>query len=174
MKSDYKKPICPVLAIISLLIMLTSCGYRFAGQGRLPENIKSIHIAIFENHSGEIGIEHIFTNDLISEFTKNGIKNTTRKKADAVLTGVIDAMGISTVSRRDSSTSLERRITGVVSISLTGINGNTIWSDSNISEYETYNVLTEKAGTAYGKKTAVRVVSKRIAQDIYDRITQEF
>ena len=174
MKSDYKKLICPVLTIINLLIILTSCGYRFASHGKLPENILSIHIAIFENHTGEIGIEHIFTNDLISEFIKNGIKSTTREKADAVLTGIIDTMEINTVSSRDSSTSLERRITGVVSTSLTGINGNTIWLDSNISENETYNVLTEKAGTAYGKKTAIRAVSKRIAQDIYDRITQEF
>jgi len=174
MKFDYKKWICPVLTIIGLLIILTSCGYRFAGQGKLPKDIKSIHIAIFENHSAEIATEHIFTNDLISEFTKNGINVTDREKADAVLTGVIDAMRISTVSRRDSTTSLERRITGVVSTSLTDTSGNTIWSDSNISEDEAYNVLPEKTGTAYGKKTAIRSVSKRIAEDIYDRLTQEF
>ncbi|MDM8537285.1 LptE family protein [Desulfobacterales bacterium HSG17] len=174
MKSDHKKLLYLAALTLSILLILTSCGYKFAGQGTLPSGLTSIHIAIFENHSAEIATEHIFTNDLISEFTKNGIKITNRKNADAVLTGVIDAMRISTVSRKNTSTSLERKITYVVSTSLADINGNTIWSDSNISEDEAYNVLPEKAGTAYGKKTAVSSISKRIAQDIYDRMTQEF
>ncbi|QTA79553.1 LPS-assembly lipoprotein LptE domain-containing protein [Desulfonema limicola] len=177
MKSYYTKS----LGILNLIpgfiitaLLLTSCGYRFAGQGNLPKDIKSIHIEIFKNNTAEIAAEHIFTNDLISEFNKHGIQITSKEKADAVLTCVINSMRIDTVSRRDSITSLERRITGVVSANLKDSSGNTIWMDSNIDENETYNVMTEKTGTDYGKKNAVRSVAKKIAEEIYNRLTQEF
>jgi len=180
MKLTYKKfpkfyyLIFSFVNAIILLITMTSCGYRFSGQGSLPKDIKSIHIAIFENRTREIAAEHIFTNDLISEFTKNRIKITNREKADALLTGVIETMRINTISRKDSITSLERRIIAGVSISLTDPNGNTIWSDSNIFENETYNIMTEKSDTTYGKKSAIHSISKRIAEEIYDRLTQKF
>lgn len=160
--------------LISFGILLSSCGYRFAGSGHLPPNIKTIHIEIFQNRTAETGSEHIFTNDLIFEFTRNGNPPVSREDADAVLTGSIDSMRIETISQKGQVTSLERRITALLNAKLTDKNGRIIWSDSDISYDEAYTVFSEKVATDYSKRIAVKEISKRIAEDIYNRMTDEF
>ena len=160
--------------LISFGILLSSCGYRFAGSGNLPPDIKAVHIEIFQNSTAEIGAEHIFTNDLVFEFTRNGNPPVSREDADGVITGRIDSMQIQTISRKGQITSLERRLTALLSIKLTDRNGRVIWSESDISYDEAYGVFSEKVATDYAKRIAVQEISKRIAEDIYNRLTDEF
>ena len=58
-------------ALILLGSFLSACGYRFAGGGSLPSGITSISVEMFENRTGETGVENIITNDLIYEFTRH-------------------------------------------------------------------------------------------------------
>ena len=47
----------------------------------------------------------------------------------------------------------------------------TLWSGNGITDEETYGVLSEKAATEYGKRAAIQTLSRRIAEDIYSRLT---
>ncbi len=53
-----------------LMLSFSACGYKFAGEGRLPGDIKRIKIAMLENHTGETGAEAVLTNALIQEFNR--------------------------------------------------------------------------------------------------------
>ena len=57
--------------IFLLCLFFSCCGYRFTGSGNFPTGIRSIFVAILENRTSETGVENIFTNDLIYEFTSN-------------------------------------------------------------------------------------------------------
>lgn len=161
--------------IIFLGIIFSACGYRFAGEGNLPSNVKSIFIKIFENHTGETGVESIFTNDLIYEFTRDRkVVLRSSDKADAILTGVIKSMRIKTVSRENTQTPLERRVQFAVDLKLTDPNGSVIWSVNGVSANEEYNVAPDKHVTEQNRRVATAALSKRLAEKVYNDLTADF
>lgn len=164
----------PIWMLAAVVLSMTACGYRFSAGEKLGENISTVSVKMLENRTAETGVEHIFTNDLIFEFTKNGNTVVESDDADAVLSGTIVAMPVATVAYRGQITSVERRITAVVSLSLSDRNGEIIWSANGISESETYGILTEKIATDYNKREAIRALSQRLAEAVYSRITDKF
>ncbi|MBW2001056.1 MAG: LptE family protein [Deltaproteobacteria bacterium] len=136
------------LWIIFLFLMIVSaCGYKFTGGGSFPAGIKSICVVTLENRTSETGAENIFTNDLIYEVTRdNKAVLTTKDKADALLSGIIQSMNIETISRKAaySSLSLERRVTITVDVKLTNPDGRVVWSANNVSANEAYDVMPDK------------------------------
>ena len=163
--------------IIFLGIIFSACGYRFAGEGNLPNNVKSIFIKILENRTGETGVENVFTNDLIYEFTRDRkVVLTSSDKADAILTGVINNMRIRTISRKGSHTPLERRVQVAVDLKLTDPDGSVIWSAKGVSTNEAYNVDPDnnKHVTEQNRRVAISVLSKRLAEKVYNDLTADF
>ena len=169
-----------VRGFIGLIIFLSglvwmSCGYRFAGGGKFPGNVKNLFVDILENRTSETGIENTFTNDLIYEITRRKkVALTTSDRADAVLSGTIKALAIETISRRGTLTSLERRVTITVGLQLTQSDGEIIWSAQNVSENEEYDVTSNKQATEQNRRNAILALSKRLAENVYRRLTEDF
>ncbi len=161
--------------VFALLMFSSACGYRFAGSGSFPAGIKSVRISILENRTSETGMENIITNDLIYEVTRDKkVALTSMDKADALLSGVIKSMSIETISRRGTHSSLERRVTVTVDLKLTGPNGRVIWSARGVSANEAYDVMSDKLATEQNRRDAISVLSKRLAEKAYNRITADF
>jgi outer membrane lipopolysaccharide assembly protein LptE/RlpB len=161
--------------IIVILLFFSACGYRFAGSGNLPGGIQTVAIEIFENRTTETGLENIITNDLIYEFTRKGRRvQKDSKKAEAVLTGVIGSERITTISRQAQQSALARRVTIVVSLKLTGSDGGVKWSASGISEFQDYNVTSDKQANEISKRQAIENLSKKLAEKVYNRLTDDF
>ena len=163
-----------LFTFIAAALVLAACGYRFVESGNLPEDTQTVFVSIFNNRTLETGIEHIFTNDLIFEFTRHGQAVVRPERADAVLEGSVESMRIETVSYRGQLTALERRIIATLSLRLRDRDGDLIWSLPAISEEETYGIMEEKVATDYNKRQAIQALSKRLAEDIYSRMTDEF
>lgn len=169
------RPVPFVFALwMVFLVTAAGCGYRFSASGRIGDNITTVSVTMLENQTAETGVENIFTNDLIFEFMKNGNTIAEHDTADAVLSGSIDAMPMETVSYRGQITSIERRITAFVSLRLIDRKGQVIWSANTLARSETYGILQEKVATDYNKREAIRILSKRLAEDVYNRITENF
>jgi len=160
--------------IVAAVLSTTACGYRFSANRNLGENITTVSVNMLENRTAETGVESIFTGDLIFEFTKNGNPVVDSDNADVILSGTIETMPVATVAYRGQITSIERRITAVVSLSLSDRNGRVIWSANGISESETYGILSEKIATDYNKREAIKALSQRLAEDVYGRIMDKF
>jgi len=162
-------------AIILLGSLLSACGYQFAGGGSLPSGITSISIEMFKNRTAETGAENIITNDLIYEFTRHEqVVVTGSDRADAILTGVIQSISERTISHTGKYTSNERRVEVQVDLKLTGRSGRVIWSSKSVSEDEAYNVMPEKQSTERKKRDAIKKLSKRLAETIFNDLTADF
>lgn len=170
----YSRPRPALLLWMAVLFLAAGCGYRFSAGSRIGDNITAVHVSMIGNRTAETGVENIFTNDLILEFMKNGSTIAERDTADAVLSGSVDAMPIETVAYQGRITSVERRITAVVSLTLKDRTGKTLWSGAALSQSETYGILAEKVATDYNKREAIRILSRRLAEDAYNRITENF
>lgn len=158
--------------VILILLVAGACGYRFAGGGRLPEGIQTLSVGVFENQTKETGLEHLIANEIIHQFTRFGtVRLTDKDAADAFLTGRIQSAGISTIAHKTTNVSAERRIRVVVMPTLTAPNGRAIWSSPPVDEEETFFVGTDRLHTEQNKKSALAILSKRIAERIYYQMT---
>jgi len=141
----------------------------------LPEGIKSVSIKILKNRTSETGAENIFTNDLIYEITNRGkVVLTKEGNADGILTGVIKSMRVHAISRRDSYSSLERRVIFTLNLKLTDPTGRVIWSAKDLSANEDYIVSSDKQTTESNRRKAITTLSKRLAEKVYNRLTDNF
>ncbi len=141
----------------------------------MPEGIKSLSIKMLKNRTSETGAENIFTNDLIYEITSFGkVVLTKEDSADGILTGVIESMRIHAISHRDSYTSLERRVIVTLSLKLTDQTGRVIWSAKDFSVSEDYIVSSDKQTTERNRREAIKTLSKRFAEKVYNRLTDDF
>jgi outer membrane lipopolysaccharide assembly protein LptE/RlpB len=158
--------------VILTVFTIGTCGYRFAGGGRLPEGIQTMSVGVFDNQTRETGLEHLVANEVIHQFTRFGtVRLTDRDTADAFLTGCIRSAGISTIAHKTSHVSAERRIRVVVTPELTAPNGRIIWTSQPVTEEETFFVGADRLHTEQNKKSALAILSKRIAERIYYQMT---
>ena len=162
-------------AIILFWLLFSACGYQFVGGGSFPSGITSISIEMFKNRTSETGVESIITNDLIYELTRHEqVVVTGSDKADAILTGVIKSISERTISHTGKYTSNERRVEVKVDLKLTGQSGGVIWSSKDISDNEAYKVSSTKQVTERNKKVAIKRLSKRLSETIFNRLTADF
>jgi len=152
-----------------------ACGYKFAGSGTFPDGIRSIYITIFENRTRETGIEKLFTDDLIDEFIRKSedVLAGRRENAEAILSGVISGMGIETVFHTGTDTSDEREVTIEVSITLKDRQKKILWANV-VLESRTYPVGLTRLETEQSLRDAIIVLSERIAEKAFNRLTSDF
>jgi hypothetical protein len=157
-----------------VVVLISGCGYRFSGDGNLPKDVRQVFVAMLENHTEETGIESVLTNDLIYEFSRSGTFAGGKNQADAHLTGVIDSITKGTISRIGINTSQERRVSLIISLKLTGRDGSVLWSVRGMSENETYLVEKDREATDQNRRVAIERLSKRLAEKVYHRLTDNF
>jgi outer membrane lipopolysaccharide assembly protein LptE/RlpB len=156
-------------------VFFSACGYRFSGSGNLPSGAETIFIEVFKNRTVETGYENTITNDLIYEFTRNGRDvQKSRDNTDAVLAGVIESEHIRTISRQGQLDPLERRVQITISLKMTDPADTVIWSRSGISDSEAYDVGANNQITERNKRHALEILSKRLAETAYNRLTDDF
>jgi hypothetical protein len=161
--------------IAILLLTLFACGYRFSGGGALPGGVQRIAVGVFDNPSGETGLESILSNEIIYEITRNG-KEFTRKSeaADAILSGSVVEVCTWSVPRKSVHNVQERRVSVTVSLELTDPKGRMLWQISALSENEEYEVADAEGVTEQNKRAAIRKLSKRMAEKAYCQMTENF
>lgn len=164
--------------LLGVLLLFGGCGYRFAGQGDLPSGIQRIYIPLLENRSGITGIETVFTNDLVYEFTRVSRPSARPVKdeeaADARLTGTIGPVAVKTITHRGHQVALERRVTVTLSATIASLDGTVLWSVDNLTDDEAYPVSDDKLATEHNRREAIIEISRRMAETIYNGFTTNF
>ena len=163
-----------IIFFITGAIFFCGCAYKFAGGGDLPAGVKKVSISVLENKTAESGIENTITNDLIYEFTRNGKVVAKTDDADAYLTGTIESANDDAISHKGDHTSLERRVIVVLGLKLKDRSGNIIWTGKDIAADQAFAVRADKIETEKERRTAIAVLSKRLAENVYNRLTDNF
>lgn len=161
----------------TLTAWMFGCGYHFAGSGEFPAGVSRVFIPILENRSAESGAESIFTNDLIYEFTRKRKESLAQERAsaDSILTGTIVSLSVENIARSTVSTAVERRVTGILSLRLESPEGRILWASGNLVERQAYSVVDgNKTATDQNKSDAIAVVSQKLAESAFNRLTDDF
>jgi hypothetical protein len=157
---------------VLLRLWLPLCRQR-AFAGRRDPGVHSI----LENRSAETGVETLFTNDLVYEFTRNrkDVLVRERSSADGILAGTIVRLSVENISRASLSTAVERRVTGTLNLQMESPDGRILWRSGNIIERQAYNVVDgNKTATDQNKSDAIAALSSRLAESAFNRLTDDF
>lgn len=156
-------------------VLTAACGYHFAGSGNLPSGVRTIFVEVLRNRTAETGVENIFTNELIYEFTRNNKEMVSKREtAEARLSGVIRSLSTETISRIGRHTTNQERVRVTVDLQLTEADGKIIWSAKGISANQTYDVSSDKQETERNRRTAITALSRRFSENVYQRLTDDF
>ena len=165
-----------IAAFFLCALMTYACGYRFAGSGELPDNIERIFIEVFENSTSKAGIERVVTNQLVFEFTRKRKRSlaSDATNADATLKGVIKKIRTRTISRVGTGVARDREV--IMSMDLRLINqiGDVICSAKALSDRQAYDVSDSKLENDRNDSLAIALLSERISERIFSRLTDNF
>lgn len=163
------------LIFVGTFIVHSGCAYRFSGTGSLPSGMTRIFITVIENKTAEAGIENHLTDALIDEFIMRKKEVLSRQDdAEGVLSGSIESVRDMPIAHSSQSKSTERRVFMSVVLNLTDAHGKTVWAVNGINANQAYKVTDDKTITDQNKKAALVVLSKRLAEKIYNRLTDDF
>ena len=166
-----------IALLLLCLLLLLACGYRFVGSGSFPEGVNYIFIEVLENRTSKIGVERIVTNQLVFEFSRRRENSLVSKldDADAILKGSINSIRTQTISRIDSEVANEREVTMTMDLKMIKSDGGAvIWAANGLSDREAYDVVDAKIETDRNEGLAIRRLSERISERIFNRLTDDF
>jgi len=153
-----------------------ACGYRFAEQGGFPGDTHLLFVKVFQNLTQETGVENIVTAALLSELTlrKTDKLVESMDNADVVLSGVVEEVTIGTIASKKKDTASERRVIVTMSVKLAKQDGEVVWQTKGFSDNEGYLVDDNPEQTDENRRNAIRLLSRRIAEKIVNRLSDNF
>jgi len=163
------------LVLALFLASLMSCGYGLTGSGDFPFNIEHLAVENLQNRTSETGLENTMTSDLTYELTRSGkVRITSKSMADGIMSGAITSVTETTISRRGTITANARRVQLFLSLQLEDMEGNILWTADNLTDFETYEVSDDGALTEVNQRRALEVLTRRLAERVVNRLTEDF
>jgi outer membrane lipopolysaccharide assembly protein LptE/RlpB len=155
---------------------LVACGYHFQTAGGIPAGLEPIFVEVFQNRTNQAGLETTVTNAIAFEFVKRNDASLAHNAADAsvIMKGVIQSVELQTVSTRGRDVAGERQVTMRIDVQLVAADGKVKWAAKNLSGQESYAVSNDKFLNDERQRAALGLVSTRIAERVYDRLTDNF
>lgn len=155
--------------------LLVGCGYHLEGGGYINEDLTHVAVDVFENKSSEARAGMSFTNNLIQEIqTKTDTEVVDFDKTTRKITGTVNAITFSALSRVSTETVVERKVTALVDVQLTSPEGEILWSVKNLSSTESYAVDTDKVDDEANKREAVEKIALRSAERVVSQMMTNF
>ena len=159
-------------------VALSACGYRFSSSGQFPAGVQRVFITIFENKTSEIGVENALADAVTSEFTTRTNADAlagSREDANAVFSGTITSVQITSISRIAETVSDEARLVITVNARLTSSDGIEIWTADQVSSTATYKILqNDKQVTDANRSAALDRAAVKLAERLYNRLNEDF
>ena len=140
--------------------------------------MQHIFIEVFENRTSKTGIERVVTNQVIFEFTRQRQRSLagSAAQADAVLKGVITMIRTRTIARVGTELASQREVVMTVDLKLVQQDGGKIlWAANGLSERQIYDVAQNSSvATDQLETVAIAVLSERMSERIFNRLTNDF
>lgn len=165
------------LAVLVACVALAACGYNFRGkQNNLPSDVRTIAIPVFDNQTGELRIERVFTDETLFQFTRSQmLRVTSEVQADVILKGAITKVETEDVSLTRGSTSLQRRIAITVAAQLVRRNnGDILWENRDLVKSRTFNIVGTIQASEQFKQQAISELAKDLCQTLHDGVFENF
>lgn len=159
------------------LILLAGCGYHPQGRGqRAPGGARTVYVDLLANATLEPFLENTATEALLNRFSRGRTLRVVdaASRANAVLSGRVASYTTVPVSYARNDEILEYRSTMTVLLELRRAGtGELLWK-GNASWSEEYAASRDRSRQEDNEAAAIRVISDRIAEELYFRLVEDF
>lgn len=159
------------------LFCLAGCGYHLpeASDSWIGGEDRILYVQLFENETVEPYLENFITEALVEEFSRSRLVELTEnpERADLKLTGHVTAFSSSVLAYSSSDEITDYRAAMSVAVQLKQRTGNVLWK-SSLNRSEEYRADVNKNDQLEGERLAAREVSRRLAEDIYAQLLNNF
>jgi hypothetical protein len=166
------------LACLFILVVGSGCGgYGFRGTvNNLPPDIKAVSIPVFVNESIEPGMEVIFANALIYEFSRSHILQVVSdSQAQAQIIGKIKSIAVDPVVYANVAQALERKVTVTLEVICRRVdNQKVLWQNQSMARYENFQASNDPVLTQLNKEEAIKKIAKDLSEKIHNSILENF
>ena len=177
------RPLAAVAALVfaSVVLLVTSgCGYHTSGNAvRLPADIHTIYVPMFENSTQTFRVEQTMTADVVQELrSRTNFRVVTTNNdgaADAMLKGVVNytsntPLTYDSVTGRISSSLM----TVGMKVSLTSRAGKVLWENPNYTYREQYQVSRDTSSFFDESNPAFQRVAKEFAKSLVSNVMEAY
>jgi outer membrane lipopolysaccharide assembly protein LptE/RlpB len=165
------------LALGSLLLALTGCGYALVGRGsNIPADVKTVYLKPLENRTPRAQVEQFLTRSIADELVKRQRFAVVggAEGADAEISGAVVGYGATPVTfdATGRATQYEISITAQISFKRTG-SDKPLWSNDRYNFRETYPI-DASSGFVDFEDQAIERASTRFAQTVVSDLLEGF
>ncbi|MFO7764966.1 MAG: LptE family protein [Pelovirga sp.] len=164
------------LLLFGLILFSAGCGYHFPGQGgSLPGDVERIHLALFENATREPFLENSLTttlSDLLSR--RSDISLVPLAEAEAELQGRIRSYDSRSIAYAEDDLISQYRASMVVEVKLIERQTETLLWDGTVRWQTEYDAAADKMLQGDEERQAQEELARRLAEEIYFRLLDEF
>ncbi|OQY20600.1 MAG: hypothetical protein B6I36_00245 [Desulfobacteraceae bacterium 4572_35.1] len=167
-----------VITVFALMMLtIAGCGYHLPGRGgTLPEDIATLMIEAVENKTAEPFIETQLTNEVRDQFARRQTVTIVAdaEQADAILTASIISYRSNAITYNQDDDISEYRLTMQVDGKLVRrLDDEVIWQGT-VQWQEEFFASDDRAEQDQRESDAQLKATKRLAQEVYNRITDNF
>jgi outer membrane lipopolysaccharide assembly protein LptE/RlpB len=165
--------------LAATLLTVTGCGYHTARHSvQLPENLKTIAVPAFENHTTTYHIEQTLTASVVRELTTRThyhLLNSANEAADATLRGTVLATSTSPVTYSETTGQASSVLVVVsMSVSLIDRRGKVLYENPAYLFREQYEVSQDLASFFEEDSPAYQRLSQDFARTLVSNILEGF
>ncbi|MFK5951838.1 MAG: LPS assembly lipoprotein LptE [Desulfobacterium sp.] len=161
-----RRPVWYLMWLISLLLV-GGCGYHIQGNTSLPAGIKAVHVTLFENRSGESGVENIFTNAFIKELLmKTDAQVIDEAHARGFITGTIRSISVGDLTRSSEDAVLQGQVRATMDLSMADDKGDVVWEVKGYNDHKVYTASSSNATDEFAKQEAVEEIAERLSEKL--------
>jgi outer membrane lipopolysaccharide assembly protein LptE/RlpB len=166
-----------IIGFSFLVFLLCGCGYHVGGAAdQLPGDIRTLYVKLFDNQTAEAFLENLVTNRVIEKLSRTADLAIVEDpdQADAVLSGVISSYGRGAVAYdRDDEIVEYRSHIGCSSELRQTADGTVLWKGTVYWDEE-FSAAADPADEEDAESLAQEAVARRLADQLYARLTQNF
>jgi len=169
-----------VSMVLCVLLACVGCGYHTSGTSvRLPSDIHTIYVPMFENTTQTFRVEQVMTAAVVQELRSRSnfrvVSSNEDGLADATLKGIVNytsntPLTYDSVTGRISSS----LITVGMKASLASKSGKVLWDNPNITYREQYQVSRDASSFFDESNPAFLRVAKEFAKSLVSDLMEAY
>jgi hypothetical protein len=166
------------IAIVSLFVSL-GCGYHTSGHMvRLPTNVHTIYVPMFENTTQTFRVEQTLTAAVVQEFrsrTDFRVVTTNDGNVDATLKGTVTYTSNFPLTYDSVTGRISSSVVAIsLKVSLVSKDGKTLWSNPNYTYREQYQVSRDVASFFDESNPAFLRIANEFAKSLVSNIVEAY
>lgn len=155
-------------AALAAVLATAGCGYALVGRGsNIPEDIRDVYLAGFENRTQRPQVEQFLTRSLADELVRRGRFELVNDPAgaDARLSGTVTGFGVTPIAFDPDGRATDYEISITAAVELRRLDDDeVVWSNSRYVYRENYEVDATSTDFLDRETEAIESAAERFAE----------